>query len=99
LDTRSPLELISEAAGLHLSAHDLRRTYVSVGVATLDIDLYKMELLTNHVPKGITARHYLRTSRLQYLYPEVQRIGDWIEEQGHIAAAIAAGENVVPIRA
>jgi integrase len=99
LDTRSPLELISEAAGLHLSAHDLRRTYVSVGVATLDIDLYKMELLTNHVPKGITARHYLRTSRLQYLYPEVQRIGDWIEEQGRIAAAVAAGDNVVPIRA
>jgi integrase len=99
LDTRSPLEIISKAAGLHLSCHDLRRTFVSIGVATLDIDLYKMELLTNHVPKGITARHYLRTSRLQYLQPEVQRIGNWIEEQGRIAAAVAAGDNVVPIRA
>jgi integrase len=99
LDTRSPLEIISKAAGLHLSCHDLRRTFVSIGVATLDIDLYKMELLTNHVPKGITARHYLRTSRLQYLQTEVQKIGDWIQEQGRIAAAVAAGDNVVPIRA
>ena len=65
----------------------------------LIFDLYKMELLTNHVPKGITARHYLRTSRLQYLQPEVQKIGDWIQEQGRIAAAVAAGDNVVPIRA
>jgi integrase len=85
-DARAPLRLISKAAGAKLSAHDLRRTFVSIGVATLGIDLYKMELLTNHVPKGVTARHYLRTSRLQYLYPEVQRIGSWIEYEGKIAA-------------
>jgi integrase len=99
MDTRAPLERISKAAGLTLSAHDLRRTFVSVGVATCDIDLYKMELLTNHVPKGITARHYLQTSRLQYLLPQVQVIGDWMEEQGRIAEAKATGENVVALRA
>lgn len=93
MDTRAPLECISKVAGLHLSAHDLRRTFVSVGRATLDIDLHKIELLTNHVPQGITARHYLETSRLQYLLPEVQKIGDWIEQQ----AAIAAGDNVVQL--
>jgi integrase len=98
-DTRAPLACISTAAGTVLSAHDLRRTFVSVGVATLGIDLYKMELLTNHVPKGITAKHYLQTSRLQYLYPEAQRIGDWIEHQGRLAEAKANGENVVQLRA
>ena len=92
-DTRAPLEKISKIAGQHLSAHDLRRTFVSVGVATLGIDLHKVELLTNHVPKGVTARHYLRTSRLQYLQPEVQQIADWIEQQG----LIAAGDNVVAL--
>jgi integrase len=97
-DTRAPLERISKVAGVTLSAHDLRRTFVSVGVATCGIDLYKMELLTNHVPKGITAKHYLKTSRLQYLYPDVQIIGDWIEEQGRIAAAVAAGDNIVALR-
>lgn len=99
MDTRAPLERISKVAGTPLSAHDLRRTFVSIGVATLGIDLHKIELLTNHVPKGVTAKHYLQTQRLQYLQPEVQRIGDWIEEQGSIAEAKANGANVVPLRA
>ena len=94
MDTRAPLARISKIAGTTLSAHDLRRTFVSVGVATCGIDLHKIELLTNHVPKGVTAKHYLQTSRLQYLQPEVQRIGDWIGQQ----AAIAASKNVVPLR-
>ena len=64
MDTRAPLERISKVAGVTLSAHDLRRTFVSVGVATCGIDLHKIELLTNHVPKGVTAKHYLQTSRL-----------------------------------
>jgi len=38
-------------------------------------------------------------TRLDWLYPEVQRLGAWIEEQGRIEAAKAAGENVVPLRA
>lgn len=97
MDTRSPLEKISKVVGTHLSAHDLRRTFVSLGVATLDIDLHKIELLTNHVPKGVTARHYLQTSKLQYLLPEVQSIGDWIEHEGRVAAAQAAGDNVVSL--
>jgi integrase len=96
-DTRSPLETVSKLLGTRISAHDLRRTYVSVGVAVCDIDLYKMELLTNHVPKGVTAKHYLKTSRLQYLQPQVQRIGDWIEKQGRIAEAMANADNVVPL--
>ena len=97
MDTRAPLERISKVAGLHLSAHDLRRTFVSVGVATLGIDLHKIELLTNHVPKGITAKHYLQTSRLQYLQPQVQQIGDWIEQQVAIAEAKANGGNVMSL--
>jgi integrase len=97
MDTRAPLERISRVAGLHLSAHDLRRTFVSLGVATLGIDLHKIELLTNHVPKGITAKHYLQTSRLQYLQPEVQAIGDWVEYEGQVASAKASGSNVVTL--
>ncbi len=57
--------------------------------------MHKIELLTNHVPRGVTAKHYLETSHLQYLKPEVQRISDWIEQQ----AAKANGANVVPLRA
>lgn len=99
MDTRAPLDRISKLVGTTLSAHDLRRTWVSVGVTACDIDLHKIELLSNHVPKGVTAKHYLQTSRLQYLGAEIQRIGDWMEEQGRLAEAKASGKNVVQLRA
>ena len=98
-DPRDTMKKVSETVGEKITPHDLRRTFVTLGVAVCGIDLYKMELLTNHVPKGVTARHYLKTSRLQYLFPEVQRIGDWIDEQGRITKAITEGKNVLPIRA
>ncbi len=97
MDTRAPLDRISKLVGTTLSAHDLRRTFVSVGVATCGIALHEIELLTNHVPKGVTAKHYLRTQRLQYLQPKVQTIGDWIEREGLIAQAKAEGGNVVSL--
>lgn len=81
IDPRDTMKRVSEIAGLHLSAHDLRRTFTTIGVAQCGIDLHKIELLTNHVPKGVTARHYLETSHLQYLKPEVQQVADWIEAQ------------------
>lgn len=97
-DTRAPLERFSVAIGMdRLSAHDLRRTFVTLGVKACRLDIAKLELLTNHVPMGVTARHYLETSDLRDYHPEVQAIGDYIEQQ----ALIAAGGNVVslPLRA
>lgn len=94
-DTRAPLERIAKLIDQPISAHDLRRTFVSTGAATLDIDLYKLELLTNHVPQSVTLKHYARTQKLQYLLPFTQQISDWIEQQ----AAKASGANVVSLRA
>lgn len=95
-DTRAPLERFSVAIGMdRLSAHDLRRTFVTLGVKACRLDIAKLELLTNHVPQGVTARHYLETSDLRDYHPEVQAIGDYIEQQ----ALIAAGGNVVALRA
>lgn len=98
-DPRDTMKNLSAVAGTKITPHDLRRTFTTIGVASCGIDLHKIELLTNHVPRGVTARHYLETSHLQYLLPEAQRISDWIEEQARIAKAVAAGENVVPLRA
>lgn len=94
-DPRDLMRKLSKVAGEKITPHDLRRSYITIGVAHCGIDYYKIELLTNHVPKGVTARHYLETSRLQYLQPETQRIADWLDEQ----AAKVEGANVVPIRA
>lgn len=100
MDTRAPLERLSRAIGMErLSAHDLRRSFVTLGAKACRLDIAKLELLTNHVPHGITARHYLETSDLKDYYPEVQAIGDWIEREGIVAAARANGANVVALRA
>lgn len=100
MDTRAPLERFSKAIGMdRLSAHDLRRTFVTLGVKVCRLDIAKLELLTNHVPQGITARHYLETSDMRDYHSEVQAIGDWIEAEGRIAAAKASGANVVRLQA
>lgn len=97
-DTRAPFERICKALGIAgLSSHDLRRTLITIGFSACNIELFKMELLTNHVPEGVTAKHYLQTSRLQYLNPEIQRIADWIDQQALIAKAQAEGGNVVQL--
>jgi len=99
-DPRDMMKKVSDVAGTKITPHDLRRTMTTIGIANCGIDFYKVELLTNHIPNGnVTARHYLETSRLQYLQPEAQRIADWIEKQSKIAEAVAAGENVVALRA
>jgi integrase len=95
VSVRDLLMKVSKIAGVKITAHDLRRTMITIGAAHLGIDLHKIELLSGHLPKTVTARHYLETSRLQYLYPEIQRIADFIADQ----AAKANGANVVPLRA
>jgi integrase len=97
-DTRAPLEQLSKKIGMErLSAHDLRRTFVTLGVKACRLDLAKLELLTNHVPQGITARHYLETSDLRDYHAEVQAIGDYIEAEAQVAVAQASGTNVVAL--
>jgi integrase len=78
VDPRGIMNLVSEIAGLRLTPHDLRRTFTTVGITVCNVDIIKVELLTNHKPQGVTARHYLETSKLQWLQPEVQKIADCI---------------------
>lgn len=98
-DARAPFEKLRKAVGMNgLSSHDLRRTHITVGFSECDIEMFKLELLTNHVPEGVTARHYLQTQRLQYLNKETQRISDHIEREGLLAREKATGGNVVALK-
>lgn len=93
-DARSTMAEVSKLAGLHLTHHDLRRTFIAIGVR-LKIEMWKLKLMTNHISKGdITIDHYTETSDLRYLSGEAETIAAWITEQGKIAA----GGNVVPLR-
>lgn len=77
-DPRDSMKNLTAVAGCKLTPHDLRRSFTHVGAWLCKIDIQKMELLTNHVPQSVTARHYLETEHLEYLQPEVQRIADRI---------------------
>lgn len=94
---RATLEKVARVAGLHLSAHDLRRTFTNVALGACRIEKFRTDLLTGHKPKSedVTASHYLDIHNLSWLHAEVQQIGDWIEQQ----AVIAASKNVVSLRA
>ena len=94
VDARGAVEHASAAAGLRLRPHDLRRSYIQLGIS-LGIELWKLELLTCHVNKGsVTVSNYVEKSRLHYLAPEQERIGGHIVQQ----AEIAAGRNVVSMK-
>jgi integrase len=79
-DARGTMRMVSEVAGLHLHNHDLRRTFIAIAVEC-KVELWKGELLTNHVPQSITLKHYTQKKDLRYLLPEVQAIADWIDAQ------------------
>ena len=93
-DARATMAKVSEIAGLHLSPHDLRRTFRAVA-GECGIELWKTKLLLNHVSTDVTITNYTETSDLRYLAPEVEKIAAWIEKQ----AALAAAGNVVQMTA
>lgn len=96
-DARAPMELVSKVAGKHLSLHDCRRSFTNYAMRECLIEKFRTDLLTGHKPaqEDVTARNYLDLARLDWLQPEVQKVGDWIERQ----AAVAAAKNVVLLRA
>jgi len=95
LDNAAPtMEKISKIAGMHLTPHDLRRTFISIGIK-LKIEMWKLKLLTNHVIQDdVTITNYTEKSDLTYLSGEAEQIAAWIMEQGKIAA----GANIIPLR-
>lgn len=101
MDARSAMETVSEVVGKHLSLHDLRRTFTNIAMRECRIEKFRTDMLTGHKPaqEDVTARNYLDLAHLDWLYPEVQQIGDWIEQQGRVAAAQASGANVVALTA
>ena len=53
-----------QVAGLHLSAHSMRRTFTNVCLK-LAVEMWKVELLTSHVPTTTTLVHYTDTKDLR----------------------------------
>lgn len=82
-DARGTMERVSKIAGMRLHNHDLRRTFLAIAIEC-SVEMWKAEILTNHLPQTVTLKHYTQTRDLRYLQPEAQRIGDWVVEQASI---------------
>ena len=94
-DARGIFLKISEAVGVHVTAHDMRRTFRAVA-GECDIELWRTKLLMGHkINQDVTISHYTETEDLTYLEPEINMIGDWIVRQ----ATIAKSEKVIPFPA
>jgi integrase len=93
VEARSVLKKVSEAAGVHIAAHDLRRTFRAIA-GECGVDFWKTKLLMGHKISGdITITHYTETNDLRYLSKEINLIGQWITKHG----AIEGAGNVVSI--
>ena len=42
------MKQVSSVAGMHLTPHDLRRTFIAIGIKN-NLEMWKLKLLTNHV--------------------------------------------------
>ena len=92
-DYRHILNTVINRCGISISVHDLRRTFRDV-TAECGIELWRCKLLLNHkLNDDVTLGSYTETSDLRYLNEDAQKIADWIERQGKIAA----NEKVVDI--
>jgi integrase len=93
-EPRGTMLKVSAAAGVHVTAHDLRRTFRAIA-GECGIDLWKTKLLMGHKLSGdVTITHYTETEDLRYLELEINKVADWITRQG----LIAGSDKVVVLR-
>ncbi len=85
---------VSMVAGLHLTPHDMRRTFIQIG-HELKIEMWRLALLTNHRNNNdVMLKNYSETESMLFLSGEVETIAAWIVKQGKIASA----GNIVQLR-
>lgn len=87
MDPRETMARLSKVAGTRLTNHDMRRTFTNIALRVCRIEKFRTDLLTNHITRDVTAEHYFDTTNLQWLQPEAQKVGDWIERQGLLVQA------------
>lgn len=72
---QATMEAVSEVAGMHITIHDLRRTFVDV-CAEVGVSADRERMLLNHLTGDVHARHYQNSSKT--LTAEVEKVAQWI---------------------
>lgn len=91
------LKHVGTAAGVTISAHDLRRTFTQA-CETVGLQNHVTELLTSHQPSSVTGRHYRESETLTHYLKESQLVADYLVQQGDIFKAQQNGANVVQLQ-
>jgi integrase len=75
-DLRNALRRIEAETGLHITAHDLRRTFATTA-SRIDVSAYKLKRLTNHTSGGDVTAGYVQVTT-EDLREAMQRISDYM---------------------
>jgi integrase len=94
VDPKHPLRLIAQASGIEISAHDLRRTYITTA-ESCDISWSALKLLVNHQLEGVTGGYVQVTP--ERLREPAQKVCDKLKELCGVAGP--QGKNVKLLRA
>ena len=94
VDPSFSLKAVAEASGIKVSAHDLRRTYVTIA-DSMDISPMAIKALVNHaVGSDVTSGYAIMS--IERLREAAQRVCDKMKELCGITAP--AGENVAKLK-
>jgi integrase len=94
VDAQFPLSMVAAACGIRVSAHDLRRTFITVA-ESCDISPLALKALVNHSIGSGTTEGYVQIS-VQRLREPTTRIADKLKALCGIVAPVA--ENVAQLR-
>lgn len=93
-DPKRPLRLVADACGVHVSAHDLRRTFATC-CELADVGYVATQALLNHSPVRSVTGGYVQLSE-ERLRELAQRVADRMKQLCGIVAP--AGDNVAVLR-
>jgi integrase len=86
---------VSDATGIKVSCHDLRRTFASVAADIPEVSCLALKVMLNHTTKGDVTAGYVQIS-IEQLRVAVQRVADKLQALCCVPPIAAA--HVVKLR-
>jgi integrase len=94
MDTQFPLSIVAAATGIKVSAHDLRRTFITVAEST-DMSVLALKALVNHSLGNDVTSGYVQMN-VERLREPAQRVCDKLKAL--CAVTTPAGKNVAKLK-
>lgn len=96
-DPRAMMKRVIEVAGVNLSPHDMRRTFLDIAEVS-GVDADRRRVLTNHKGGDVHSINYENNKDPEVLMVEAQKIGKWVIRQAEIVRTAKQGDNVIALQ-